>query len=99
MKAQTLTVESMMGLITDAIQFKFAGDPSSPGLLVSKLKTGEMYVSVLRFKSAFGKDKTVVFKSKNKDLMVALKEVAKQIANDSAVPRNPVDELRAKLGS
>lgn len=98
MKNNSISIESMMDLITDAIQFKFAGDPSSPGLLVSRLKTGEMYVSILRFKSPFGKDKTVVFKAKEKTLKSALANVAKQIATDAVAPRNPVEELKTKLG-
>lgn len=96
MKSQS--VESLMNLITEAIQFKFASDPSSPGLLISKLKTGDRYVSVVRFKSAFGKDKVVAFKAREPSLLEALSNVAKQIANDGANARNPVDELRAQLG-
>lgn len=93
------TVESLLGLVTEAIQFKFSSDPSSPGVLVSKLRNGETYVSVVRFMAAFGKDKEVAYKAKESTLLAALENVAKQIVADTTVKRNPVEELRVQLGS
>lgn len=96
---KTQTVESLLGLITEAIQFKFSSDPSSPGVLVSKLRNGEVYVSVVRFMAAFGKDKEVAYKAKETTLLAALENVAKQIVSDNTTKRNPLEELRAQLGN
>jgi hypothetical protein len=88
-------IDTLLDLITAAVEFKFSADPSAPGVLVSKLRNGNYYVSVLRFLSPFGKDKEVVFKSENKKLIAALDDIALQIVAKEQLYRNPIDELRA----
>jgi hypothetical protein len=94
---RTISVEALLQSIAEAIQFKFPGDPSAPGILVSRLKHGEMYVSIVRFKAAFGKEKVVQYKSRQKTLLAALEDVATQIIADTNVPKNPIDQLRDQL--
>ena len=94
-KTNKLTVEELIKLITSAVQFKFSADPTEPGLLVSRLKKGDkgkVYVSVLRFEKAFGQGKKVAYKARAATLLTALRDIAKQIANDGS--DNPLQALR-----
>lgn len=97
---KNLSAEKLMDLICNAISYKFADDQTSPGLTISKLKNGIYYVSVVRYKSAFGKDKIVEFKAQSTlSLIDALNMLAKQIVDDGSQKRNPLDELRAQMSS
>jgi hypothetical protein len=97
MKAtKTISIENLLQSIMEAVQFKFPNDPSAPGVLVSRLKNGEIYVSVVRFKAAFGKEKTVQYKAKEKTLGKALENIATQIVSDT-VAKNPIEQLRDQL--
>ena len=87
-----MSIEEMIKLITDAIQFKFKGDKTAPGLTIARLKNGEMYVSVVRFNAPFGKDKRVEYKARNHDLIASLYDIARQITNQD-VETNPIDQL------
>jgi hypothetical protein len=88
------SIDTLLELITAAVQFKFASDPSAPGVLVSKIRNGNIYVSVLRFMSPFGKDKEVAYKAEEKSLLLALESVALQIVAQDRLYRNPMDDLR-----
>lgn len=95
---KNLSAEKLMDLICNAVSFKYADDQTSPGLTVSKLKNGVYYVSVVRYKRAFGQDKVVAFKAQSTSSLVeALTDLAKQVAEDGAQKRNPLDELRASV--
>lgn len=94
----SFTVEEMIHLVTEAIQFKFKGDKSEPGLTISKLKNGDMYVSIVRFNGYFGKDKSVAFKARGTTLLGALCDVAQQITKVEA-EENPLEQLSKYLHS
>lgn len=96
-KSNKPTVEELIKLITEAVQFRFGDDPTAPGLLVSRLKKGGVYVSVLRFEKPFGAGKKVAYKARAATLPTALRDVAKQIANEGS--NNPLETLRKRLGS
>lgn len=91
-----MSVSGMINLITDAIQYKFADDKSAPGLTISKLKNGDVYVSVVRFGSYFGKDKMVEYKARSTNLMTSLMDVACQIIEDQE-ETNPIAQLSKHL--
>lgn len=85
--------EKLIELITAAIQFKYKSDPSTPGLLISKLKNGSFYTSILRFQKPFGKEKKVAFKTTSANLDLALEDLAKQVIQDQN--HEPMDPLQA----
>ena len=93
-----MSVEGLIALITDAIQYKFMTDKSAPGLTIAKLKNGEMYASVVRFNAPFGKDKRVEYKAHGSNLIMVLRSVAQQIVDGEAI-QNPVDQLSHYLTS
>ncbi len=86
-----ISIDEMITLITNAIQFKFKTDKTAPGLTIAKLKNEEIYVSVVRYNAPFGKEKKVEYKSRSKDMMSALCDIARQITGEVNV--NPVDQL------
>jgi hypothetical protein len=97
MKMKKLNVEELITLISDAIQFRFSEDPTSPGLLVSRLRKGGIYASVLRYEKAFGQGKKVAYKARGTDLLAVLQELAQKVAEDGS--DNPLQTLRKRLGS
>jgi len=94
----SMSVEGLIALITDAIQYKFKGDKTAPGLTIAKLRNGEMYASVVRFSAPFGKDKMVEYKAAGTSLLSVLYDVAQQIVK-AEVSVNPVDELSRYMSS
>jgi hypothetical protein len=91
-----MSIEEMIKLITEAIQFKYSGDKTAPGLTIARLKNGVMYVSIIRYSAPFGKDKQVEYKARNHDLIAALYDVACQIT-DQTMDTNPLDQLSRYL--
>ena len=63
-------------LLVSAVAAEYADDPSQASVTVSKLKTGEHYISVVRYTQKYGDGKKVVVSSRNKDFGAAVREVS-----------------------
>lgn len=87
-----MTTDQLMDKLTSAVSYKFREDKTSPSVVVSKLKKG-YYCSVVRYGSAFAKDKKVVCNARGNDLGSTLKELAAKFLVVAAEPKNPVQEL------
>lgn len=68
-----------------AIKAAYTGDPTSPGLVLSLLASGEWYVSICRYGLKYGEGKTVVFAAKAISWESALKQVMTQFLNESKI--------------
>lgn len=80
-----------LGLFLEALKSCYAADPCSPGVLVSKITSGEFYVAIHRYHAAFGEKKQVVLSVKDRNLKTAIRTLALRWVND------PVHELLRTL--
>jgi hypothetical protein len=77
-----MTIERLINNITKLVNDKYGSDPTDPGLIISRSKrTGERYVSVIRFAKPFGKDKIepVAHKARGNNTLTALSRLYKSI--------------------
>lgn len=89
----TKNADQLFSLITKSLNFIFDKDHTKPGLLISRVK-GKFYLSVHRYKKAFGKEKDIVFKATHSDLGEALRMVAEYIVHQECQD-NPIEQLKA----
>ena len=61
-KTNTDANTNMLDLLAKAVSFTFKDDKTSPGI-VSELRNGKWYASVVRYTKGFAKDKQIAFKS------------------------------------
>ena len=78
-------------LLTQATCYLFKSDQTRPGVVVSYLPDKNYYVSIVRYQSAFAKNKEVVFKTRHPELSVAINRAAHWVTNHKA--RDPVGLL------
>jgi hypothetical protein len=84
--------------LSKAASFAFKTDGTSPGVVVSHLKDGQVYVSVVRYGAKFAKGKEVVCNVYGDNLDNALVKLSEQFLTKIVVPpTNPIDELRASV--
>jgi len=87
-----MDTDQLLNKLTNAVSYRFNEDKTSPGVTVSRLKSG-YYCSVVRYEGAFGKDKQVVCKARGDSLSSALELLARSFVAMSNQPKNPVQEL------
>ncbi len=90
--------DQLMEKLTKAVTYKFGDDKTAPSIIVSELKKGGYYCSVVRYGGPFARDKKVVCKARGTDLPSALKELAVKFVAMAVEPKNPVQELSALVG-
>jgi hypothetical protein len=80
--------------LTNAVSFKFKEDGTSPGVTISKLRSG-YYCSVVRYakSGAVGQKKIVVCKAEASSLEEAVKNVASSFLKVAQPQPDPVQEL------
>lgn len=83
--------------ITKAISYKYLEDGMRPGLLISVLRNGDYYASVLRFSSDYDNGRKVFFKAQASSLEKTLLALAKKIVSDDKPTKDPIDELKETL--
>jgi hypothetical protein len=87
-----MTIERLINNITKLVNDKYGSDPTDPGIIISRSKrTGERYVSVIRFAKPFGKDKIepVEHKARGNNTLTALSRLYKSI-------KTPQPQLKPK---
>lgn len=70
----------LIRLLTETAAQKFPDDPTNAGLVISTLRNGGFYVSIVRYSSAYGRDKTTVCAGRGRTLRAAALDAAKKIA-------------------
>jgi hypothetical protein len=88
-----MNTEILIDKLTKAISYRYRDDKTAPGLVVSALKKG-YYCSVVRYESAFAKDKVVVCKAKSSSLTEALNDLTIQFLGTQGTPKDPVQDLQ-----
>jgi hypothetical protein len=84
--------------LSKAASFAFKTDGTSPGVVISHLKDGQVYVSVVRYGAKFAKGKEVVCNVYGNDLDSALFALSQTFLTKVVTPvTNPIDELRASV--
>ncbi len=92
------TSDSLLIQLSKAASFAFKDDGTSPGIVVSTLKDGQIYVSVVRYGTKFTKGKEVVCNVYANDLDTALRNLGKMLLTKVASPpTNPLETLRATV--
>ena len=88
-------LSELLKKLSKAVSYTFRKDGTCPGVLVSTLKDGSIYASVVRYGSGdgFKNGKMVVCKSVASDVDLALSSLADQFL-DGAVLDNPIEALR-----
>ena len=85
--------QEMLELVTRAACHLYADDPTCPSIVHSYLRTNVYYLSVVRYRRAYAKDKFIVYKTTNKDLAQGLMSVAAWLSDQAPVKKNPIDAL------
>ncbi len=88
---------TLLNDLTKAVSYAFRKDATCPGVLVSTLKDGSIYSSVVRYGSEFKSGKKVVCKCVASDVDTALTGLSDAFLEvlDSE-PVNPIDVLRGR---
>jgi hypothetical protein len=89
--------DKLLANLTSAVSYSFRKDATSPGVLVSTLKDGSFYASVVRYGNQFPKGKEVVCKAKGSDLVAVLTALANEFLGLAPQNKNPLDLLRECL--
>lgn len=86
---------NLMELVLTSFGEKFPNDHTMPSLILSRLKSGEFYVSVARYDGSFGAGKKVMFSAKSK---VSLQDAQSEVINWWLKTLNPgrsaIDQLK-----
>ena len=80
-----------------AITYYFNNDATTPGIVVSHLKSGMFYVSIVRYGSSFSRGKKVVCKVENTNLVNALTELSEKFLKIAQPKTDPVSELKSLI--
>jgi hypothetical protein len=86
-------MENTLDLLLDAVATMYSGDSTRPGVLMSKLRNGECYASILRFPEGSKGQRSVIARARGANQEVALKNLAKSWLN-SPKEQNPIEKLR-----
>lgn len=84
-------------LIAESLTFLYGDDMTCPGIILSRLKNGNYYVSLSRYDSAFGKGRRIIYKSQAADMEEVLKNAAEYIVKQKV--DNPISALSELIHS
>lgn len=84
-----VTKETLALLLT-AIAETWSTDPTQPGLVLSHLKTGKYYGSIVRYNQSYGNSKNVVVQA----TCDTVGEVLRSLAHSLLAKRDAIDALR-----
>lgn len=87
-----MDTRTLIDKLTVAISYYYREDKTSPGLTISKLKTG-YYCSIVKYGGTYGNSKEVICKATADRLHLALQDVALQFLNIAYQPKDPIQEL------
>jgi hypothetical protein len=97
-KEENIMGESLIVKLSKAVSFAYKEDATSPGVVVSHLKNGQVYVSVVRYSTKFAKGKQVVCNAYANDIDTALSKVSETFLSKVVIPpTNPLEDLRASV--
>lgn len=83
----------MLERMIDALCEQFAEDPSTPSVVLSKLKNGQYYGSLVRYTEAFGQGKQVLYKTMEPTLDEVFAALGTQLGLTQALPDVEVNSI------
>lgn len=86
-----MNTEQLLDKLVNAVTFHFRNDETAPGITVARLKSG-YYCSIVRYDSAFAKDKRVVCNAKGETLFKTLSLLANTFVSTVEI-ENPIQDL------
>jgi hypothetical protein len=89
-----INTDKLLAQLTRAVSYAYKQDATSPGVLVSSLKDGSVYTSIVRYASSFPKGKKVMFNAKGATLNEALDSLIENFLKGVSAEMNPIDSLR-----
>jgi len=88
-------MDTLLSDLSKAVSYTFRKDATCPGVLVSTLKDGSIYSSVVRYGSKYKSGKKVVCKCVASDVDTAISGLADAFLESLKTdPVNPIDALR-----
>lgn len=89
-------LSELLKKLSKAVSYTFRKDGTCPGVLVSTLKDGTIYASIVRYGSGdgFKNGKMVVCKSVASDVETAISSLSDQFLDGIVVELNPIEALR-----
>lgn len=92
-------LDNLLENLSKAVSYTFRKDGTRPGVLVSTLRNGHIYASVVRYGSGegFKSGKMVVCKCTASDVTAAISGLSEQFLNITQPEPNPVDILRTSI--
>ena len=95
-KTKKIGAFELWALLMDAVAAEYSKDPTRAGLVSAKLPDG-YYVSIVRYREAYGNGRTIVTHEKGETLDGALRMIAERWHKLVTPP--PTIDLLKKLGS
>lgn len=89
-----LTVDQLLGQLTKAVSYAYKKDGTSPGVLVSNLKSGKVYASIVRYGKDFPNGKKVVCNVTSDSVVSAISLLTGKFLTTVTVDKNPIDSLK-----
>jgi hypothetical protein len=95
-----LMLNELLKDLSKAVSYAFRKDGTCPGVLVSTLKDGNIYASIVRYGSGddFKGGKKVVCKCVASDVETAISGLATSFLENIGKEENPIDVLRNRCG-
>jgi hypothetical protein len=89
-------LDQLLSGLSKAVSYTFRKDGTRPGVLVSTLRDGSVYASVVRYGSGdgFKNGKLVVCKVNASDVETAIKSLSDEFLKIAQPDPNPIDVLR-----
>lgn len=88
------TTEQLLENLTKAVAYAYRKDGTSPGVLISNLKDGSVYASIVRYGKDFPKGKQVVCNANATTVPSALSSLSKKFLTQVVITKNPIDALK-----
>ena len=96
-KGKKMDTNLLFQLTTRAVCHLYAEDPTRPSVVVSFLPNKRFYISIVRYKQRFAKEKSVVYKVEHEDFEEAVKQIADWVSKNKPASKNPLDDLKEFL--
>ncbi len=89
---KSITVDTVKSLLV-AISTAYPNDLTSPGIVLSYLKNGLVYGSIVRYHAKYGENKQIVFSKQSESLGEVLRGLSSELLNRQDI----FDKLRNSI--
>jgi hypothetical protein len=93
-----VNVDKLLKQLSDAVSFQYNTDATCPGVLISKLRDGTYYSSIVRYSNSYAGGKLVVCNARESSLEASLLALSKYFLEADSRAKTPIDDLRDLVG-